>query len=123
MDLQLQSKRALVSGSTAGIGLAIATILAREGADVIVNGRSAARVEAAIKSVRAAGAKGDVQGLAADFSTVAGLDTVTRAFPKIDILVNNLGMYQPKPFEQISDEEWVEIFEVNVLSGIRLSRA
>lgn len=123
MDLQLQNKRALVSGSTAGIGLAIAESLAREGASVVVNGRSAARVEAAAKRIRESRVKGEVKMAALDLSTQAGVDTLVRQFPAVDILVNNLGMYQPKPFEQITDEEWLEIFQVNVLSGIRLSRA
>lgn len=123
MDLQLQGKRALVSGSTAGIGFAIAESLAREGVSVIINGRSAARVEAAAKKIRQSGARGEVKTIAADLSTQTDVDVVLRQFPVVDILVNNLGMYQPKPFEQITDEEWLKIFQVNVLSGIRLSRA
>src|SRR5579872_2424107 len=123
MDLRLENKRAVVSGSTAGIGLAIAQSLATEGASVIVNGRSAARVEAAVKKINGGGVKGEVRGLAADLSTRAGIDAFVRQIPTTDILVNNLGMYQPKPFEQITDEEWLRIYEVNVLSGVRLSRA
>src|SRR5581483_11373408 len=123
MDLQLQGRRALVSGSTAGIGFAIAESLAREGASVIINGRSTARAEAAAKKIRQSGAKGEVKTIAADLSTQIDVDGVLRQFPVVDILVNNLGIYQPKPFEQITDEEWLEIFQVNVLSGIRLSRA
>ena len=123
MDLQLQGRRALVSGSTAGIGFAIAESLAREGASVIINGRSTARVEAAANKIRQSGAKGEVKTIAADLSTQIDVDGVLRQFPVVDILVNNLGIYQPKPFEQITDEEWLEIFQVNVLSGIRLSRA
>jgi NAD(P)-dependent dehydrogenase (short-subunit alcohol dehydrogenase family) len=122
MDLQLKGKRALVSGSTAGIGLAIAESLAREGASVVVNGRSAARVESAVKKIRDAGVTGGVTGSVADLSTRAGVDALTRQFPAADILVNNLGMYEPKPFEQITDEDWLKIFDVNVLSGVRLSR-
>lgn len=122
MDLQLRGKRALISGSTAGIGLAIAESLAREGASVVVNGRSAARVESAVKKIRDAGATGGVTGSVADLSTRAGVDALTRQFPTLDILVNNLGMYEPKPFEQITDEDWLKIFDVNVLSGVRLSR-
>jgi hypothetical protein len=123
MDLQLANKRALVSGSSAGIGFAIAMALAREGASVVVNGRTAARVEAAIKKIRAAGIKSELIASATDLSTREGVDAILRQVPKVDILVNNLGIYEPKPFEQISDEDWLRIFEVNVLSGIRLSRA
>jgi NAD(P)-dependent dehydrogenase (short-subunit alcohol dehydrogenase family) len=123
MELELQRKRALVSGSTAGIGFAIAESLAREGASVIINGRSAARVESAAKKIRQGGVKGEIKTVAADLSTRAGVDELIRQVPEVDILVNNLGMYEPKPFEQISDEDWLQIFQVNVLSGIRLSRA
>src|SRR5580692_1689690 len=100
MDLQLRNKRALVSGSTAGIGFAIAESLAREGASVVVNGRSAARVEAAAKKIRESGVRGEVKTAAADLSTQAGVDALLRQIPAVDILVNNLGMYRPKPFEQ-----------------------
>jgi NAD(P)-dependent dehydrogenase (short-subunit alcohol dehydrogenase family) len=123
MDLQLQNKTALISGSTAGIGLAIATVLAREGASVIVNGRSAERVAAAIQKIKDDGARAEILASVADLGTAQGVETVTRQFPAVDILVNNLGVYAPKPFEQITDEEWLEIFRINVLSGIRLSRA
>jgi NAD(P)-dependent dehydrogenase (short-subunit alcohol dehydrogenase family) len=123
VNLQLQNRRALVSGSTAGIGFAIAQALANEGASVVVNGRSAERVEAAVKKIRASGAAGEVAAFAGDLSTRAGVDALVRQVPSVDILVNNLGMYEPKPFEQITDEDWLRIFEVNVLSGIRLSRA
>ncbi|EEF59818.1 SDR family NAD(P)-dependent oxidoreductase [Pedosphaera parvula] len=122
MDLKLQNKRALVSGSTAGIGLAIAESLAREGASVIISGRSQARVDEAIKKLRANGIKGEITGVAADLSTKPGVETLTRQVHSVDILVNNLGMYAPKAFEHITDEEWLKIYEVNVLSGIRLSR-
>jgi NAD(P)-dependent dehydrogenase (short-subunit alcohol dehydrogenase family) len=123
MDLQLQNKRALVSGSSAGIGLAIAQSLAQEGARVVINGRSAERLKAAAEKIRASGAKGEVTTSTADLSTSAGVAALVKQIPSVDILVNNLGMYFPKPFEEITDEEWLKIFEVNVLSGIRLSRA
>jgi len=123
MDLQLQNKRALVSGSSAGIGFAIAEALAREGAAVVINGRSAERLEAAAKKIRSSGAKGEITISAADLATKAGVEDLLRQVPSVDILVNNLGMYFPKPFEETTDEDWLKIFEVNVLSGIRLSRA
>ncbi len=116
MDLQLEGKSALVSGSTAGIGLAIATALAGEGARVIVNGRTQARVDAAVRE------SGAAQGFAADLSTEAGARALIERFPEVDILVNNLGIFEPKPFEQISDDDWRRFFDVNVLSGVRLSR-
>src|SRR5712691_10946985 len=108
MDLQLNDRLALVSGSTAGIGFAIANGLAREGARVIVNGRTDDRVKTAIERIR---------------SHNAGANEVLRRFPDVDVLVNNLGIFEPKPFEQISDPEWFRFFEVNVMSGVRLSRA
>jgi NAD(P)-dependent dehydrogenase (short-subunit alcohol dehydrogenase family) len=123
MNLQLQNRRALVSGSSAGIGFAIARLLAVEGASVVVNGRSAERVDAAAERIRAAGAKGEVIVSTADLSTREGAEAIVRQVPSVDILVNNLGMYEPKPFEQITDEDWLHIFEVNVMSGVRLSRA
>ena len=122
MDLQLTGKRALVSGSTAGIGYAIAEALGKEGANVVVNGRTAQRVEQAIASLKKAGLRGNVDGLPADLGTAAGASLVIQKFPEVDILVNNLATFDPKPFEEIPDTEWMGIFEVNVLSGVRLSR-
>jgi NAD(P)-dependent dehydrogenase (short-subunit alcohol dehydrogenase family) len=116
MNLQLDGKSALVTGSTAGIGLAIATALAGEGAAVIVNGRTQERVDQAVR------ASGAAHGIAADLGTEAGARAVIAAFPKVDILVNNVGIFEPKPFEQIPDEDWLRFFEVNVMSGVRLSR-
>src|ERR1700734_2906405 len=123
MDLQLVNKLAVVTGSTAGIGFAIAEALAREGASVVVNGRTEQRVHEAITKLRASGVRGKVDGIAADVGTAEGTDELTRRFPDADILVNNAGIFEVKPFEQIDDDDWKRFFEVNVLSGVRLSRA
>src|SRR5579872_1616314 len=120
MDLQLQNKRALVTGSTAGIGFAIAEALAREGAQVIVNGRTARRVKDAVAKLKSSGLRAD--GLAADLGTRTGVEEAIQHFPDVDILVNNLGIFEVRPFEQITDDDWLRFFEVNVLSGVRLSR-
>jgi NAD(P)-dependent dehydrogenase (short-subunit alcohol dehydrogenase family) len=116
MNLQLDGKTALISGSTAGIGLAIATALAAEGASVIVNGRTQERVDSAMKK------SGGAHGIAVDLGTESGARAVIDRFPQVDILVNNLGIFEPKPFAEISDDGWRRFFEVNVLSGVRLSR-
>ena len=121
MDLHLKGRRALVTGSTAGIGLAIATSLAREGAHVIITGRTEAGVNKAVAGVAAA--TGDnVVGFAGDLGTAAAADEVVRQHGDIEILVNNLGIFEPKPFEAIEDSDWMRFFEVNVLSGARLAR-
>ena len=122
MDLKLEGKRAFVSGSTAGIGFAIAETLAREGASVIVNGRTEARVAEAIKKLSTAGARGKVEGIAADLGTADGVKIAINKFHDVDILVNNVGIFGIIPFEEISDADWLRIFEVNVMSGVRLSR-
>ncbi|HVO44736.1 MAG TPA: SDR family oxidoreductase, partial [Steroidobacteraceae bacterium] len=122
MDLGLSGKRALVTGSTAGIGLAIATALASEGAHVILNGRTAERVRQAIAQLREQHPKVQVTGFAADVSTAEGCAALTGAQPEVDILVNNMGIFEPKPFEEIPDADWLRFFEANVLSGVRLSR-
>jgi len=122
MDLQLQGKRALVTGSTAGIGFAIAQRLAKEGAAVIVNGRTEKRVEQALSALKKAGVTGKLEGLAADLGTAEGTRTAIARFPEVDILVNNLGIFEIKPFEDIPDADWLRLFEVNILSGVRLSR-
>jgi len=122
MDVQLEGKRALVTGSTAGIGLAIAQGLANEGAAVIVNGRTEKRVQQALAALKKAGVSGKLEGLAADLGTAAGARTAIERFPDVDILVNNLGIFEIKPFEDIPDADWLRLFEVNILSGVRLSR-
>jgi NAD(P)-dependent dehydrogenase (short-subunit alcohol dehydrogenase family) len=122
MDLKLEGKTALVSGSTAGIGLAIARALAQEGAAVIVNGRSEVRVDAAVDSIRQTNPNAKLTGIVADLGTKEGTETLFHQLPAVDILVNNLGAYEVKSFADISDQDWFNIFEINVLSGIRLSR-
>jgi NAD(P)-dependent dehydrogenase (short-subunit alcohol dehydrogenase family) len=122
MDLQLNGKRTLVSGSTAGIGLAIATALAKEGAAVIVNGRTEARVKQAVEQIRSSTGAGAVTGVAADLSTEEGAKAVFAAHPELDVLVNNLGIFEAKPFFDIPDADWRRFFDVNVLSGARLAR-
>jgi len=122
MDLGLQNRRALVSGSTAGIGYAIATQLAREGAEVIVNGRTEARVADALKSIRAAVPQAKLLGAALDLGTRAGVEQLVARFADVDVLVNNLGIFEPKSFSDIPDEDWLKLFETNVLSGVRLAR-
>ena len=121
MDLQLTNKLALVSGSTAGIGYSIAESLAREGAHVIVNGRSKDSVDAALARLH-----DDINcklfGFAGDLSTSKAAHEIAREFPDVEILVNNLGIYEPRLFEDISDDDWRRFFEVNVLSGVRLTR-
>ena len=122
MNLQLENKLALISGSTAGIGLAIAKALAAEGARVIVNGRTQARVKEAIASIRANVPTAKLEGLALDLSKADAAVQTTKRHPDVDILVNNLGVYEVKDFEQITDAEWLTIIETNFLSGVRLSR-
>jgi NAD(P)-dependent dehydrogenase (short-subunit alcohol dehydrogenase family) len=121
MDLRLNGKLALVSGSTAGIGAAIAAALAREGARVIVNGRAQASVDQAVARLKA-DTGGDLVGFAGDLATTAVAEELARRHPGVEILVNNLGIFEPKPFEDIPDADWRRFFEVNVLSGVRLAR-
>ncbi len=120
MDLELSGKTAVVTGSTAGHGWAIAHALAAEGAEVIVNGRSEESVQKALKR-QPAGSK--MRGVAADLSSADGVADFVRQVPETDILVNNLGIFEPKPFAEISDDDWLRFFETNVMSGVRLSRA
>ena len=121
MNLQLDNRLALVTGSTAGIGFAIAEALAAEGARVIVNGRTQKGVDAAVAAIAKSTGK-TVLGFAGDLSTAAAAETVVKAHPGIEILVNNLGIFEATPFEKIPDADWVRFFEVNVLSGARLAR-
>jgi NAD(P)-dependent dehydrogenase (short-subunit alcohol dehydrogenase family) len=122
MDLQLKGKKALVTGSTAGIGFAIARGLAAEGASVIVNGRTEKRVDSAVSEIRKAHPGADVSGVAADVSNREGCDKLIQAVVTVEVLVNNMGIFEPKSFEKISDEDWLRFFEANVMSGVRLSR-
>jgi NAD(P)-dependent dehydrogenase (short-subunit alcohol dehydrogenase family) len=122
MDLGLKGKLALVTGSTAGIGYAIAEALVREGARVIVNGRSGEGVDEAVSKLNAI-APTSASGFAGDLSTAADADEVARRFPAVEILVNNLGIFEPKAFEEITDADWERFFQVNVLSGVRLARS
>lgn len=122
MDLGLDKRRALVSGSTAGIGYAIALQLAREGAEVIVNGRTEARVRDALARITAAVPQARLHGAALDLGTRGGVEQLVARFPDVDVLVNNLGIFEPKSFTDIPDEDWLKLFETNVLSGVRLSR-
>ena len=117
MDLQLKGKRALVTGSTAGIGFAIARALALEGAAVVVNGRSQAAVDRTKQEIGV-----PVDGFAGDVSSAEVATALVAAFPDVDILVNNMGVFEPKPFDDIPDEDWRTMFEANVMSGVRLSR-
>jgi NAD(P)-dependent dehydrogenase (short-subunit alcohol dehydrogenase family) len=122
MDLKFTGKSALVTGSTAGIGFAIAKSLAIEGAHVYVNGRTQKRVDAAMAAIRSQAAGARVDGIAADFSGPAGAELVIAKLPVVDVLVNNVGIFEPKPFTEIPDEDWYRFFEVNVMSGVRLAR-
>jgi NAD(P)-dependent dehydrogenase (short-subunit alcohol dehydrogenase family) len=121
MDLDLKGKLALVSGSTAGIGLAIATRLAQEGAHVIVNGRTQPAVDAVVAALKST-TGGEILGFAGDLGTAAAAEDLARRHPDVAILVNNLGIFEPKSFEEIPDADWQRFFDVNVLSGVRLAR-
>ena len=123
MNLELNKKTAVISGSTKGIGFAVARQLAAEGAHVIVNGRTDKAVTSALEQIQEAVPTANVEGFAGDLATATAAEELLKAFPAVDILVNNLGIYEPKPFDEISDGEWRRYFEINVLSGVRLSRA
>jgi NAD(P)-dependent dehydrogenase (short-subunit alcohol dehydrogenase family) len=122
MNLGLQGKLAVVTGSTAGIGLAIAANLAEEGARVVINGRTQTRVDAALQSLRLNNRGAEFTGVAADLGKPSGVEKFLEAVPTADILINNLGIFEVKPFLEITDDDWHRFFDVNVLSGVRLSR-
>jgi len=122
VDLKLKGKVALVTGSTAGIGFAIARSLALEGAHVYVNGRTQERVDAAVTAIRSYALTKKVNGIVSDFSDSAGANAVIGKLPAVDVLVNNVGIFEPKPFAEIPDEDWYRFFEINVMSGVRLAR-
>jgi NAD(P)-dependent dehydrogenase (short-subunit alcohol dehydrogenase family) len=123
MDLKLTGKLALISGSTKGIGFASAELLAAEGCRVIINGRTDAAVEEAIGRIRTTAPRADVQGYAGDLATAGGVTGLVQRFPAVDILINNVGIFERKAFDQTPDEDWQRFFDVNVMSGVRLSRA
>ena len=123
MDLQLKNKKALVTGSTAGIGYATALQLAKEGAEVIVNGRTAERVDKAIAEIKAETGNDKISGVIADFTSAESIQNLIRELPQVDILINNVAIFEPKAFVDITDEDWLRFYEINVMSGIRLSRA
>jgi NAD(P)-dependent dehydrogenase (short-subunit alcohol dehydrogenase family) len=123
MKIDLSGKTALVTGSTSGIGHAIAKGLAGAGATVVVNGRAQARVDAAAAAIAKAVPGSKVRGIAADVSTAAGCKALIAALPEVDILINNAGIFEPKDFFEIPDEDWSRFFETNLMSGVRLSRA
>ena len=123
MRIDLSGKTALVTGSTSGIGHAIAKGLAGAGADVVINGRTQAKVDAALAAIGKATPGAKVRGVTADVSTAAGCQNLAAALPDVDILINNAGIFEPKDFLDIPDDDWSRFFEVNVMSGVRLSRA
>ncbi|HEY4142676.1 MAG TPA: SDR family oxidoreductase [Pseudolabrys sp.] len=123
MKIDLKNKRAVVTGSTLGIGFAIARGLAEAGANVVINGRSEKSVKAAMEKLTAAYPGAKIEGVAADLATAEGVAAFVGRVAETDILVNNLGIFEPKPFEEIPDADWERFFQTNVMSGIRLSRA
>lgn len=123
MDLNLANHSALITGSTLGIGFAIAQALRADGADVIINGRNPQRLDQAVDKLKRSPGSGTVRGIALDLGTAEGASKLLETLPAVDILVNNLGIFEPKPFVDIPDADWTRFFEINVMSGVRLSRA
>ncbi|UII25083.1 SDR family oxidoreductase [Fulvivirga maritima] len=122
MDLQLDNKTALITGSTAGIGYGIAKVLAKEGASVIINGRKQEDLVEAMEKLRKETGSENINGIAADFAKKKDVDKLLKAVPDVDILINNVGIFNQVDFADITDEEWYETFEINVMSGVRLAR-
>lgn len=122
MDLKIENKTAFISGSTAGIGLAIAKRLLNEHVKVIINGRTQENVDKVVAELKASDRYYNITGIAADFSKKEEVDNLLAKLPHIDILINNAGIFEPKPFVEIPDEDWYRFFEINVMSGVRLSR-
>lgn len=122
MHIDLSGRTAIVTGSTAGIGLAIASGLAGAGAHVVVTGRTQARVDEGIESIKSSVPQARLSGVAGDLGSAGGARQLIEQVPDADILVNNLGIFEPKAFFDIPDQDWMRFFEVNVLSGVRLSR-
>jgi NAD(P)-dependent dehydrogenase (short-subunit alcohol dehydrogenase family) len=122
MKIDLSGRRAVISGSTAGIGFAIAKGLAEAGAAVVINGRGESAVKDAVRQLTQAVPGAVAEGVAADLATPEGVAEFLRRAGAADILVNNVGIFEPKPFDEITDTDWQRFFDVNVMSGIRLSR-
>lgn len=122
MDMQLSGKKALITGSTYGIGYAIAEALAKEGANVIITGRHQDSVDTAVDKLKRINPKTKPKGISADCATIVGCQKVFDAEPEVDILINNLGIYERKTFFEIEDSDWTHFFEVNVMSGVRFAR-
>lgn len=122
MEIKLHGKKAIISGSTTGIGFAIAKELARAGAAVLINGRTEKRVEEAVNRLKVELPEAKATGFAADLGSPTGVTQLLSFYPEADILINNLGIYEPKPFFEITDEDWEEYFQVNLMSAVRLSR-
>jgi NAD(P)-dependent dehydrogenase (short-subunit alcohol dehydrogenase family) len=123
MNLGLSGKLAVVTGSTVGIGFAIAATLAEEGARVVINGRTQARVDSSLEKLRMNNRGAEFTGVAADLGTSEGVDKFLKEVPIADVLINNLGIFEVKPFLEIPDDDWQRFFDVNILSGVRLSRS
>lgn len=122
MELQLKNKNVLVSGSTAGIGFAIARAFANEGAIVYLNGRDQHKVDSALDRIKQEIPNAQTYGIAADLATTAGYEKLTAELSQVDILINNLGIFEPVPFFESKDEDWLKLFNINVMSGVRLTR-